>query len=256
MQKDHRPSNEIFSVKKLYAKYRVWREKGFIETDGVIVGCDQTQEWLLPWWWDHYRKHNAYPVAFVDLGMSFSAKEWCKKQGEYIHLPVADIFVAERSEIDPSLVQQWEKVFVNFWEPRNAWFKKPLACLQSPFRRTIWIDLDCEVRGSIEGLFPLCDSSGLAIGRGEESYNTGVIAFIRNLKLIKAWAELAFSRNHEAVSDEDLLNDLLRSSDFTVFPPIYNWSRCWNNNPDAILLHWHGNYGKIAIAHQIRIKNI
>lgn len=237
---------------RLYAEYRVWRKRNLVDFDGIIVGCDQTQEWLLPWWWNHYRQHNSFPIAFVDLGMSLSAKEWCKKHGEYIHLPVADVFVADRSEIAPSLVEQWEKTFVNFWQPRNAWFKKPLACLQSPFKRSIWIDLDCEVKGSLSPLFLECNRTGIGIGRGEDSYNTGVIVFQRDLKLIENWADLAFLKNHQAVSDEDLLNDLLRDHDFTLISPIYNWSRSWEANSNAIVLHWHGHYGKIVIAHQIQ----
>jgi hypothetical protein len=54
---------------------------------GIIVGCDANQEWLLPWWWDHYCKHNSYPVAFVDFGMSEAALAWCQEKGQCISLP-------------------------------------------------------------------------------------------------------------------------------------------------------------------------
>ncbi|MBS0624597.1 MAG: hypothetical protein JSS32_00930 [Verrucomicrobia bacterium] len=243
---------------KLYETYRIWRKEGFQECDGVVVGCDQSQEWILPWWWENYQRHNSHPVAFVDLGMSLSAKEWCKSKGTYIHLPIADIFVAEKSEIDPTLVQQWESTFVNFWEPRNAWFKKPSACLQSPYRRSVWIDLDCEIKSSIEPLFAFADHpSGLALGRIEKrGYNSGVVAFRRNLDLIERWAELAFTKNHQAVSDEDILNEAIVGRTIGELPSIYNWSRCWEENRDTVILHWHGNKGKQVIAYQIHSRQI
>ncbi len=28
---------------------------------GVLVASDQTLEWMLPWWWRHYKKHNNFP---------------------------------------------------------------------------------------------------------------------------------------------------------------------------------------------------
>ena len=76
--------------------------------DGIIVGADLTQEWLLPWWWEKYRKNNSYPLAFIDLGMSFEMKDWCRARGEHIPLRVAD-FAAEREEIDPLTAKNWKE---------------------------------------------------------------------------------------------------------------------------------------------------
>src|SRR5579862_7309437 len=144
----------------LYPQYRRWRTDFNPQKNGIIVGTDLTQEWLLPWWWKHYSAFNAYPVAFVDFGMSDPVKDWCRERGELISLFVADVFVAEREEIDPALVKQMEEACgKEFWPSRHAWFKKPLACLQSPFVKSLWIDLDCEIRGQLDPLFDLCEES-------------------------------------------------------------------------------------------------
>src|SRR5690606_28348364 len=138
--------------------------------------------------------------------------------GELIPLLVVDDFVAEREEIATELVSDWEKSFSKkFWPSRNAWFKKSLACLQSPFQRTIWCDLDCEIRGSIEPLFAYSEHpSGIALRREDprESlsypvYNSGVIVFQRNLPLIEEWARQSFEKNHEFCGDQDLLSHLI-----------------------------------------------
>lgn len=77
---------------------------------GVICGAEITQEWLLPWWWERYREHNALPVVFFDFGMSEEMKEWCKARGELISIPFEDAWVTQRAVIDPALSQQWKKV--------------------------------------------------------------------------------------------------------------------------------------------------
>lgn len=149
-----------------------WPASKIRKEDGVIVGADMTQEWLLPWWWEHYRKHNSHKVAFVDLGMSLEMKEWCQERGEMIRLWIDDDFIKEQSQIDIAVVEEWNKAYGrDFWNARIAWFKKPFACLQTPFLRTLWIDLDCEIRGSIQSLFPYSDQApGIAMAREQCVY--------------------------------------------------------------------------------------
>lgn len=233
--------------------------------EGIIVGSDLTQEWLLPWWWEHYSRFNSHPVAFVDFGMSHEKKEWCKERGKWIRLPVADLFVAQKEEIDPLLVQQMEHACgKNFWPSRNAWFKKPLACLQSPFHRSLWIDLDCQINGSVQELFSH-SRSGLAMVQelwdvhpDEVRFNAGVIVFEHGLSLIEDWADQSIARNHLFRGDQDVLNAIIQEQKFNVLelPPRYNWSRLSEKNPEAIIQHWHGPQGKIEIMHQIARANL
>ena len=155
----------------MFADLCKWNKEISPQGDGLIVASDITQEWLLPWWWGHYSLHNSYPVTFVDLGMSQEMRAWCKERGNFITLGVPDIFVKVKEEIKDPLVRDWESLYGRkFWPRRHAWFKKPMACLKSPYLRTIWCDLDCEVRGPLQALFDFCEnSSGIALAH--EKYN-------------------------------------------------------------------------------------
>ncbi len=227
-----------------------------------------------------------------------------------MRLPVADIFVKEREEIDSSIAYDWEAYYgEQFWISRRAWFKKPLACLRSPFKRTIWIDLDCEVLGSLRGLFDTCQNpSGIALAKDQiaqsytESdsrigrwqggalnlsqaqpmpkqlnlkgwaiqaglklsgrptqpepilksravYNSGVIVFQRNLKLIKDWADQSFEKNDAFRGDQDLLSKIIADQNLSLceLPSIYNWNVGFGENSSAIICHWLGDIGKAAL---------
>jgi hypothetical protein len=236
--------------------YFHWRQENLRDEDGIVVASDQTHEWLLPWWWDHYRKYNDHPVVFVDFGLSLKAKNWCKERGEFALLPVPDIFVKEKQEIDPLLSTDWELGFGNkFWPSRNAWFKKPLACLRSPFRRTIWLDIDCEIRGSIQKLFDYADRAqvGLVRERSGSLYNSGVIVFRHGISLIEQWAKESFEKNHLFRGDQEILSNMIKEKklDIEKLPEIYNWSRLYEDNPDALVLHWHGDPGHGIIRYRI-----
>ena len=144
------------NVDELFFNFRKWRTEGLRDEDGVIIASDQELEWLIPWWWENYRRFNSHPVVFVDYGMSNEMRAWCQERGGVIDLFVPDVFSAGNSLLNLLILDNnIEGLDEGFWSHRTAWLKKPLACLQSPFKRSIWIDLDCEVRGSIAELFEL-----------------------------------------------------------------------------------------------------
>ena len=97
---------------------------------GVLTGCDTTCEWMLKWWWNNYKRNNKYPVAFADFGMSDTARAFCDKIGTVV-------------DITRSV--------------KKNWFKKPFAMLASPFKKVIWIDMDCDVRKDLVTLFNYID---------------------------------------------------------------------------------------------------
>lgn len=227
--------------------------------DGIIIASDQTLEWMLPWWWDRYQNHNPHPVAFIDLGLSFEKKEWCKQRGELIPLRVIDF----AEEIDPETAKKWEEEFGNqFWESRNAWFKKPLACLKSPFQRTLWIDVDCEVRAPISPLFEYADKPiGFAmakeqvdLSRDYQIYNSGVIAFRQNHPLLKMWADACLAQNQNFRGDQEVFSHMIAETKYAIdeVPPLYNWSRCMEERSDALIQHWHGHHGKYIVRVQLQ----
>ena len=223
---------------------------------GTIVGSDVTQEWLLPWWWDHYRRHNDLPVTFFDFGMSESMQEWCKARGPFVRLGMHHFFVVEKEEIPIDHVTKWEKDHgKQFWENRAGWFKKPLACIRTPYQKTIWLDLDCEVRGSLRELFGLCDDRIVIAEEqnGPCGVNSGVIVFQKGSPLIQEWADRSIRETELFPGDQDVLSAILREReiDFVRLPPLYNWSRISGDQERAVVYHWHGQHGKTVIRHQI-----
>ncbi|MGB7978436.1 MAG: hypothetical protein WCF19_04665 [Chlamydiales bacterium] len=246
-----------------------WRSSGLKNENGIIVGADISQEWLLPWWWTRYAQHNSMPVAFVDFGMSFQKKAWCKERGELIPLRVFADFVKEASEIDPDTLRAWERECgTHIWGCRAAWFKKPLAFLQTPFQTTLWLDLDCEIRGSVDPLLCHADNpSGIGIALDQHEwppgvsypmFNTGVVAFRRGAEAIIEWANRCIQESHLFIGDQEVFSHQINEKKIPVseISPLYNWSRMREENREALILHWHGNHGKTVIRHQINVEEL
>ncbi len=191
--------------------------------------------------------------------MSDEAKAWCQQRGDVRRLAVVDIFVVDKQEIDPSLRRAWEETNgKEFWAKRCGWFKKPLACLLTPYQKTLWIDLDCEIRGSLAPLFAYADHpSGIALSHEIHDpaggYNSGVIVFKRGISIIETWAEASLTSNHLFAGDQDILSHLIFDQNLAIaeLPLIYNWSRRKGDDPQALILHWHGPHGKTVIANQM-----
>lgn len=245
------------------ASFCLWNRSPHQAKEGVLVAADCSQEWLLPWWWKHYQSHNDFPVTFVDLGLSASKKQWCKERGHYFLLPLPDIFVLEKEELSSEQIQRWEEIYgSSFWHSRNAWFKKPMACLQSPYQKTVWLDLDCQVRSCLRPLFNYAkEKNSLAIAKEnsihmqqEGLYNSGVLVFQKDNPLLEEWALLALKKNHLYPGDQDILSALLKEQTAVLeeLPAIWNWSRSLENTPVVRIQHWHGPHGKQVIAHQMR----
>jgi len=240
-------------------------------TQGVIIGTTKEQEWLLPWWWFHYRLYNTYPVTFIDFGdMSEKSIEWCKKRGGVIKLAVQPDFVAPREKVAPELVTLWESIHPQMWFIRKTWYKKPFAMLQSPYRRTIWLDLDCQTRGSLKPLFEFnLGSSGITLAAedqvsqdhnlkrtitipGEIAYNAGVVVFDRDSSLLKEWTQQCIHQSHLFFGDSQLLSRMIMTQKiaFNPLPTTYNWVVSWGLNSNALILHWSGS-SKAFIENQI-----
>src|SRR6266404_4365778 len=121
-----------------------------VDKRGIIVGANQHCAWLLPWWWRHYARHNTYPVTFFDFGLSEDVIAWCRERGEVIRFNPDTIAMPAKEEIDPQNRAKWEMLYGEaIWSARQGWFCKPVACVQSPYEETLWLDLDCEVCGPL-----------------------------------------------------------------------------------------------------------
>lgn len=248
-----------------YNKYVHWAPVTPTEDRGILVGSDISQEWLLPWWWGNYSKHNSFPVTFVDLGLSLEKKKWCEERGKLVSLPPLDFLIQDKSDVSSINAALWEaKYGDNFWHYRKAWFKKPLACLLSPYFRTLWLDLDCEVLGSLKPIFEIvCGVGSLALARDSVDsngpytiYNSGVLAFERGLELFPRWATDSLEKNSEYRGDQDLLSKLIFELKVRVceLSPIYNWNVGFGENDKAVICHWVGEWGKKVIREQMAIR--
>jgi hypothetical protein len=233
--------------------------------DGILIGCDQAQEWLLPWWWENYADFNAHPVAFVDFGLSKEARAWCRKRGVVVDLQAAPFAVADQGRVDEETARLWEKMYrEGIWKSRKVWFRKPYAMLLSPFERTIWIDCDCEILGDLSTLFSECqNASGVGLVREPEFsqersrennllhdreilYNSGVVVFAKRSVLIQKWAECCADGNLQFWGDQDVLSRLIYLHKFEVneVDPIYNWRLSQGLNLRAVIVHWVQTSGK------------
>lgn len=242
-----------------------WADTPESAEKGVLVASNSFSEWMLPWWWDNYSKHSAYPVAFVDLGMSEGKVDFCKEKGSVVPYPYKEFRSAHQREVDPELIKEWEKIHhpQYLWISRNAWFHKPLAILQTPFKKTLWLDIDCQVLRPIDPLFEMAERDVIALAeepRGiikmyrdkgklkpdEILFNTGVIVTLRNNPLILAWAQNCVTRNREFLGDQDLLSSLIyeRKEKIATIPPDYNWRMIDGENKNAVIIHWVGPRGK------------
>ncbi len=223
--------------------------------EGILVGADSNLEALLPWWWENYSKHNDHQVSFADFGMTNLGIKFCKQHGIYIPpFPIPPL-----NEIPKEMKKTWESHYKQIWnfdastEFRSAFFKKPIACLNSPFAKTFWIDLDCKVDGDISPLFNLLsfgiEISALPIGAKENEllFNSGVVGFTQNAQVIQRWAALS-KENHLFPGDQEALSKAIHtlSSPYIELPEIYNWSYLNGEHKNTVITHYHGN-GKSQI---------
>jgi hypothetical protein len=234
--------------------------------EGIIVGCDRNQEWLLAWWWSHYSAHNTRPVTFVNFGLTTEAIAWCKERGDLLDLTGLNSseFIKEP---EGQLREKWEARYgKELWSERHAWFKKPFACLSSPYSETIWIDLDCEVKGNLSPLFQtlhlgfdlgLCPESESVqqlhhtlefLRPGEVNYNSGVIVF-RKGDAIDFWVEQTVTCNDLFIGDQQSLSRslFLRPCNLFSVPAAFNWSPSLGQNDLAVVVHYHGGVFKQLI---------
>ncbi len=212
---------------------------------GIIVGCDQNQEWMLPWWWGHYAEHNRFPVAFFDFGMSKEAQDWCRARGQLIQLP--PFHPTPKEKISEKRLQEWMgQNDERMWVARSSWFQKPRAMSMSPFKKTVWLDLDCEVK---KELAPLFSYGPFAAAKefGGEALDAGVIVFEERSIVVQKWAKLCEEKSGEFLGDKDVLDFVLKTEKAQILPPIYNWRLQLGDNPDVAILHYLGSMGKEII---------
>jgi hypothetical protein len=238
-------------------------------TKGILSGCDRHQEWLLPWWYAHLRKHNPhYPIAFADFGMSSEGRNWCEERGILVDAPIVNPRQTSALRIGENFWEQWKPEDLSLKDQPLVWFAKPLVFAKSPFDRTLWIDLDCEIRADVTPIFsyPLSKTKlravrGLKfairnISKNKEylirGYNSGVVLFEKDSVVLEHWIRVTLAEGSYSFygGDDRLLSlviALLRVKKI-VLPSIFNWNATGRGeNPNALIHHWLGEGGKHVI---------
>jgi hypothetical protein len=228
-----------------------WKRKPDQER-GVICGCDYNQEWLLPWWWERYRFNNDYPVLFCDYGMSKKAKAWCQERGKVVTVSFDETQIRSRKDVPPVLQKKWEKHNNFCWSSRSSWFKKPFAMLESPFKVSVWLDLDCEVLSHLGDLFEYCSFDvrlAIASCNGKiisqkfpcRTHNGGVIVYYHGIDIIEEQAEWILEWNHQFMAEDNVLSYLIFKNNFRIcdLPLEWNWLSAYGMNLYARIFHWN-----------------
>jgi hypothetical protein len=167
-------------------------------------------------------------------------RQWCGKRGEVVDIEWDPMWVPE------GFGAEWN-------EGRRHWFKKPLACLHSPYKAGLWLDIDCEIRGSLSPLFTefaesvdvaltCCGATSMRLvqNSGGTGYNGGVILFRHGCSLIEEWAKRGIEANRLFLGDDHLLSYLiyLHTVPLQEWPHLYNWVDVDLAPADAVIVHW------------------
>jgi hypothetical protein len=248
----------------------VWRDVEVTNSCGVIIASNEKQEWLLPWWWENYTQHNAFPVTFVDFGLSEEGKDFCRQRGEVVEIPFLPS-IGAKEEAEEEKGKFWEATYGSstWWDKRNFWHKKPIALLQTPYQHTLWLDIDCEVHASLAPLFRqiaekeailLCPEPEEAqeydrekghIFPDEVLFNSGVIGFTKGSSHIMEWAHHTLKEHGSYLGDQNLLSRLIYEKKWPVqiLDRLYNWRQITHGkHPDVKITHWVGESGKFFIS--------
>ena len=233
---------------------------------GILTGCNAEQEWMLKWWWENYSKHNNYPVTFCDFGMTPSAKKWCSKRGKILPFDPQSLPLTQNSA-------PWSgKLSKSALNRRSLWFSKPLILSKTPYAKTIWTDLDCEILKDLAPLFDMTESKdGFAIAYdsdentkharqnqtlkgGVKVLQAGVLAFKKASPVIPAWIDYCLKNLESEASDQTALSHLQAESpfDITILSNKYNWLNPEAPSPHAVIYHHNGTSRKRKLFSEIR----
>jgi len=183
--------------------------------------------------------------------MTEQARAWCQEHGTVSSLAIP-FSVAPPGKISPARRAQWESLYgLGTWKARPSWFLKPFAMLQSPFDETLWLDLDCEAMKPLDPLFNVLQNAEIALARENNGamFNSGVVAFRKEAAMLKKWAALCKTKNHLFIGDQQVFSHLVKKdrAGFQELPAIYNWMAGRGFNPDALVMHWSNQWGKMFI---------
>jgi len=234
-----------------------WRTEGLLEKDGIMIGSDHALESWIPFWFANYSKYNNFPITVADFGMSLEMRKWCEKRWEVITVDLPLSLFKNRM---PLIQQKLSRKGKLRPQKRYCWFRIPFALLKTPYRRTIWMDLDCLVMGKIDELFGYAENPfGVALGEdnrpekiktkievgiikpGEKHFNCGVMPYLHGTELIQQWAASIIEKEGYYLGNQVFFLELLseRGINLPTLPKKYNWIVPESGvNRNATILHF------------------
>ena len=204
--------------------------------EAFVTGCDEKHEWMLEWFFKNYKQHiKNIPLIFANFGLT----------------PEGLTLVRENVHAVMNLKTFDEK----------GWFKKPMSMIKSPSKKTIWIDLDCEIRDDISNLFGMLKPDMLNMVedkpwtmRGKELWhNSGLVGFIDKPPILYQWAKAI--REDPVQGDQEvlhlMLNPITKIKYINDIPNEYNVLRLQTETDGydgpIKVMHWTGAKGKDKI---------
>lgn len=239
-------------------------------SQGIITGCDQSQEWMLKWWLEHAEKNAGMPLSFVDFGLSKSACIYLKNRGINVldGSSILKPFLTKSHYSYPSSwIEKWKRESTS---QRPFYFAKPLACLLSPYDQTLWVDLDCKIVQTPKQAFSYIDPNfgmtmsldseqtainwqeqGL-IDKGSVAYQAGVIAFNKDSSLMLTWKQLCLSSYDTEYSEQTAIINYLHRNKKTLqlLPSFFNHLNPHQHQKVSIA-HYGGHWHKLYLIREL-----
>ncbi len=204
--------------------------------EAFLTGCDANHEWMLEWFFKNYQKHiKNSPIVFSDFGLTEAGLKTVRKYVDAVM----------------DLTKSSEK----------GWFKKPLSMLSCPSKKTVWIDMDCEIREDISNIFKLLVPNKLSMvedkpwtkRRQELWHNSGIVGFIDKPVILAQWAQQVKAKPE--VGDQEVLHSMLnpitKIGVINDLPNEYNVMRLQTELDSYVgpikVMHWTGAKGKEKI---------
>ena len=219
------------------------KQKRKVFPRAFLIGCDKEGEWMVDWWMRNYIRHNnKTPIIFADFGCSKRIVDTMNAS-----TAVCAVMKINRNPNTPNA---------------KTWFVKPETMWFAPAKECVWIDIDCEIKENIDGIFDhlvrgklnMIEDKPWTKRRGEIWYNSGVVGFIDKPKILRDWAQMCTNPTKE-VGDQEVLHSMLNPITQVGFinplPNEYNVLRLQvehdNYEGPAKIVHWTGAKGKERI---------
>ena len=208
-------------------------------SEAFLTGCDEKTEWMLPWFFENYKKHNKHPVVLANFGMSDKMLKYATDNAHAI-------------------------MDLSKWKGKG-WFLKPKSMNHCPSQKTVWIDTDCEVKDDLSKIFKHIEPEKLSMvedkpwtqRRKEIWHNSGVVGFQDKPLILKMWQKQVEA--DPVVGDQEVLHSMLNPITKMTYikdlPHKYNVLRIdlldGRVPEDPAVIHWTGKKGKDEIRRQM-----